>query len=60
MQDIEIRILIKGVIHFHYYLCYQLKGGGMEVKMQYIPAIAFAIILIIIAFFLKRGKGLWL
>ena len=32
----------------------------MEVKMQYIPAIAFAIILIIIAFFLKRGKGLWL
>lgn len=32
----------------------------MEVKMQYIPAIAFAIILIITAFFLKRGKGLWL
>jgi hypothetical protein len=32
----------------------------MGAKMQYIPAIAFAIILIIIAFFLKRGKGLWL
>lgn len=28
--------------------------------MQYIPVIVFAIILIIIAFFLKRGKGLWL
>ena len=28
--------------------------------MQYIPVIGFAIILIIIAFFLKRGKGLWL
>lgn len=28
--------------------------------MQYIPIIVFAIILIIIAFFLKRGKGLWL
>ena len=28
--------------------------------MQYIPGIVFAIILIIIAFFLKRGKGLWL
>ena len=28
--------------------------------MQYIPAIVFAILLIIIAFFLKRGKGLWL
>ncbi len=28
--------------------------------MQYIPAIVFAIILIVISFFLKRGKGLWL
>ena len=28
--------------------------------MQNIPVIVFAIILIIIAFFLKRGKGLWL
>ena len=28
--------------------------------MQYIPVIVFAMILIIIAFFLKRGKGLWL
>lgn len=28
--------------------------------MQYIPVIVFAIILIIIAFFIKRGKGLWL
>ena len=28
--------------------------------MQYIPVIVFAIILIIIALFLKRGKGLWL
>ncbi|MBF1166755.1 MAG: DUF3784 domain-containing protein [[Eubacterium] sulci] len=28
--------------------------------MQYIPVIVFAIILIIIASFLKRGKGLWL
>ncbi len=28
--------------------------------MQYIPVTVFAIILIIIAFFLKRGKGLWL
>ena len=32
----------------------------MEVKVKYIPVIVFAIILIIIAFFLKRGKGLWL
>lgn len=28
--------------------------------MQYIPAIVFAIMLIVISFFLKRGKGLWL
>ena len=28
--------------------------------MQYIPVIVFAIILIIIAFFLKRGFGIWL
>jgi hypothetical protein len=28
--------------------------------MQYIPVIVFAIMLIVISFFLKRGKGLWL
>lgn len=28
--------------------------------MQYLPAIIFAIILIVIAFFLHTGKGLWL
>ena len=28
--------------------------------MQYIPAIVFAIMLIVISFFLKKGKGLWL
>lgn len=28
--------------------------------MQYIPAIVFAVMLIVISFFLKRGKGLWL
>ncbi len=25
----------EGVNHFHYYLCHQLKGGGMEISMVY-------------------------
>ena len=25
---------LEGVKHFHYYLCRQLKGGGMEIKMK--------------------------
>ncbi len=25
---------LKGVNHFHYYLCRQLKGGGMEIFME--------------------------
>src|SRR5699024_346730 len=25
---------LEGVHHFHYYLCRQLKGGGMEINME--------------------------
>lgn len=58
IKDIVTQVLEYVIIN-HYYLCYA-KRAGMEVKMRYIPAIAFAIILIIIAFFLKRDKGLCL
>ena len=27
---------LEGVNHFHYYLCRQLKGGGMEIFMIYV------------------------
>jgi len=30
---------LEGVNHFHYYLCRQLKGGGMEINMEDITAL---------------------
>lgn len=42
---------LEGVHNFHYYLCRQLEGGGMEIKMIKIKRLIYKILYIVYCFF---------